>query len=138
MENINKENNPETKWQFKISLADGNKLGFLALRRFRGIVMSKKSPFESLKSPRTWSFAIGFLISSENSYADSIMNGLQKTNTYIKTGAITLSTIAIIGAGLIMAFNKERGFDKMSGAIIGLACIAGASALVALVQSFFA
>jgi hypothetical protein len=80
---------------------------------------------------------VSVLFFGHHAYADNIMSGLQKTSSYVKSGAILISTIAVIGAGLIMAFNKERGFDRMSGAVIGLACIAGASGLVALIQSFF-
>ncbi len=80
---------------------------------------------------------VSVLFLSHPAFADNIMSGLQKTSSYVKSGAILISTIAVIGAGLIMAFNKERGFDRMSGAVIGLACIAGASGLVALIQSFF-
>jgi hypothetical protein len=97
----------------------------------------KQKPILPLKRLKQSFLVCALLFLNKIAFADTIMSGLQKTNSYVKSGAILISTIAVIGAGLIMAFNKERGFDRMSGAVIGLACIAGASGLVALIQSFF-
>lgn len=81
--------------------------------------------------------AVTVFLISQSVYADDIMGGLKKVSSYVRTGSIIISTIAVIAAGLVMTFNKERGFEKMSGAVIGLGCIAGASAIVAAIQSFF-
>lgn len=98
---------------------------------------SHKMPESNFGKTFFQSVLISVVFVSQSAFADSIMSGLQKTNSYVKSGAILMSTLAVIGAGLIMAFNKERGFDKMSGAIIGLVCIAAAGGLVTLIQSFF-
>jgi hypothetical protein len=69
--------------------------------------------------------------------SDRIMGGIDRGNKWLFRASIGVSTVGIIFAGLLTVYNKERGFDKISGAIIGCIVIAGASALVALIQTFF-
>lgn len=69
--------------------------------------------------------------------SDKIMGGIDRGSKWIVRASVGVSTIGIIFAGLLTVYNKERGFDKISGAIIGCIIIAGASALVALIQTFF-
>ncbi len=69
--------------------------------------------------------------------SDKIMGGIDKGNKWLIRASIGVSTAGIIFAGLLTVYNKERGFDKISGAIIGCILISAAGAIVALIQTFF-